>query len=91
MIINIFCKVIQILLKARGKGSSFPGKLALKLDKNFLGKFKLPEIIVFVTGSVGKSTITGTVVEILKNNNYKVATNSTRLKSILWCSINPDR
>lgn len=75
MLIKSICKIIQWVLKKMGRGTAFPGILALKLDKNFLGKFKKPELLVFVTGTVGKTTTAAMITAILKTAGYKVGTN----------------
>lgn len=56
--------------------SSFPGKVVLRLSKNYLKKIKYPENIIMVTGSTGKGSTVKLICEILKNNNMKVCTNS---------------
>lgn len=72
ILINKFIYFIGKLLK---KGSSLPGKIALKLDKNILSKVKLPETIIMVTGSNGKTSTTEMIYNVLKENGYKVGCN----------------
>lgn len=72
ILINKFIYFIGKLLK---KGSSLPGKIALKLDKNILSKIKLPETIIMVTGSNGKTSTTEMIYNVLKENGYKVGCN----------------
>ena len=50
-LIILLCKLIRLVGKAVGKGSSLPGQIALKLDPNILQKIKLPKEIIAVTGS----------------------------------------
>ena len=57
------------------KGSSLPGKIALRLDKNILSKIKLPENIIMVTGSNGKTSTTEMIYTVLKENGYRVGCN----------------
>lgn len=64
---------IEKLLKFGG--SSFPGKLVLKLFPKYLYKIKFPDTIIMVTGSCGKGSTTKIITEILENNNMTVCTN----------------
>ena len=76
MIVRAICKLIQAILKKSGRGTSLPGEIALKLDKNIMGKFQMPKTTIFVTGTAGKTSITGMVASILRQNGYQVGTNS---------------
>lgn len=58
------------------RGSSLPGKLALKVDKKLLKKLKYPNIKIAVTGSSGKGSTSYLIASTLKKNNYKVCFNS---------------
>ena len=64
---------IEKLLKFGG--SSFPGKLVLKLFPKYLYKIKFPDTVIMVTGSCGKGSTTKIITEILENNNMTVCTN----------------
>jgi len=75
-VIIVVTKLIQFILKKLGRGSSLPGKIALKLDKHILNKFKLPKTTIFITGTVGKTTTCAALSEVIKNAGYKVGTNS---------------
>ncbi|MBO5141733.1 MAG: DUF1727 domain-containing protein [Clostridia bacterium] len=57
------------------KGSSKPGQIALKLDKDILSKITLPEDIIVVTGSNGKTSTTELIYNVLKDNGYSVGCN----------------
>ena len=50
----IIGKITLIAGKILHRGSSLPGKLALKVDKKILSKLKYPEIRLIVTGSSGE-------------------------------------
>ena len=61
-------KFIYFIGKLINKGSSMPGKISLKLDKNILKKVKLPKNIVMVTGSNGKTSTTEIINSILSDD-----------------------
>lgn len=58
------------------RGSSLPGKLALKIDKRILKKLKYPPIKLVVTGSSGKGSTAKLIANVLKDNGYKICFNS---------------
>lgn len=72
----LICKTGIFILNFLGKGTSFPGSLALKLKKNILTDFKIPERTICITGTTGKTSISGTLTSMLENLGYKVANNS---------------
>ncbi len=76
ILIILINKIIYFIGKFMHKGSSLPGKVALKLDKNILSKIKLPENIIMVTGSNGKTSTTEMIYNVLKENGYKVGCNT---------------
>jgi len=57
------------------RGSSLPGKIALKIDKKLLNKIKYPDIKIAVTGSSGKGSTSKLIADVLKDNGYKVCFN----------------
>ena len=57
------------------RGSSLPGVIALKLNKNILYDFKLPKTVIAVTGSSGKGSTTSIMANVYKNLGYKVCYN----------------
>lgn len=68
-------KTAQTLLKSMGRGSTFPGKLALQFDKNILDSLAKDYEIVVVTGTNGKTLTTALTVGILKEAYGQVLTN----------------
>lgn len=68
-------KIIYMIGKLLKKGSSKPGQIALKLDKDILSKLVLPEDIIVVTGSNGKTSATELIYNVLKDNGYSVGCN----------------
>jgi UDP-N-acetylmuramyl tripeptide synthase len=75
-IIIIICKIIGYLLNKIGRGSVYPGAVAIKINRNIMNYFKLPTITICVTGTTGKTSISGTLSEIYRHAGYKVAHNS---------------
>ncbi len=71
----LLCKILRMVGKMVGKGSSLPGRIVLKLDPNILQKIKLPEEIVAVTGSNGKTSTVEMIAHVLQSNGKKVAYN----------------
>lgn len=71
----LFCKVLRVILKIFGKGSSFPGKFVLFFNPNILLDIKLPKYVIAVTGSNGKTSTVELINHILSNNGYTVAYN----------------
>ena len=60
-----------ILLKLlRRNATFFPGKFALKVCPEFIGKIGKPKTIVAVTGTNGKTTVCNMIEDILEDNNY---------------------
>ncbi len=74
-LIILLSKILYKIGKLIGKGSSMPGKIALKLDKNILKKIYLPDDIIVVTGSNGKTSTVEMICDILENNGYSVGCN----------------
>ena len=75
ILVVIISKFLIIILKALKHGGSFPGQVALKLDKRIWNYFKLPKIIIMVTGSSGKTSTSYLISQALSKNGYKVAHN----------------
>lgn len=71
----LVCKILKFIGNLIGKGSSFPGQIALKLCPDILSRIELPEYIVAVTGSNGKTSTVEMIAHILQSSGKKVAWN----------------
>ena len=58
-------------------GSTFPGTVALKFDKEILKKVAKGYKVILVTGTNGKTTTTSMITNIFKANGHTVITNNT--------------
>ena len=68
-------KLIRAVGKAVGKGSSMPGQVALKICPDLLSRVKLPETVIAVTGSNGKTSTVEMIAHVLSASGKKVAYN----------------
>lgn len=68
-------KLASVVLHKLGRGGSFPGQLALKMDKDFIARFHMPEIVILVTGTNGKTTTQNLLAESLRASGLKVINN----------------
>ena len=71
----VVCKVLRFIGGLIGKGSSLPGQFALKVCPDVLGRVKLPEHIIAVTGSNGKTSTVEMIAAILSASGQKVVYN----------------
>lgn len=71
----LVCKLLRFVGKLVGKGSSLPGQIALKICPDILKRVKLPEYIIAVTGSNGKTSTVEMIAHILMQNGKNVAWN----------------
>jgi UDP-N-acetylmuramyl tripeptide synthase len=69
--------LVHAVAKLRGGGSALPGLVAEKLDPKFLERTlkDLPQGVVVVSGTNGKTTTTKMVVQLLRAHGLKVFTN----------------
>lgn len=65
-------KTLKLLKR---NASYFPGNLALKICPNFLEQMDKPNIIIGVTGTNGKTTVSNMINDVLEDNGYKVINN----------------
>ena len=71
----VVCKLLRFAGKLVGKGSSLPGKYALKLCPDILRRVELPEHIIAVTGSNGKTSTVEMIAAILRSDGKTVVYN----------------
>lgn len=71
----MICKLAGKILKLLGRGSNFPGVLALKINKDIINYFKMPKIVVAVTGSAGKGSTSTIIADALRKDGKKVVHN----------------
>ena len=71
----VVCKFGRWLGKLVGKGSSMPGKAALKLCPDILSRVQLPQHIIAVTGSNGKTSTVEMIAAILRADGKNVVYN----------------
>ena len=74
-IATALCKCLYFVGGLVGKGSSLPGQVALKLFPNVLGNLKLPNHIIAVTGSNGKTSTSELISHALESNGLSVSRN----------------
>lgn len=69
-------KALTKFLRLIGKrGTHLPGNLALHMCHDFLGQIDKPPVIIGVTGTNGKTTVTNMIDTVLTDNGYSVACN----------------
>ena len=71
----VACKLLRFVGKLVGKGSSLPGKYALKLCPDILRRVELPKHIIAVTGSNGKTSTVEMIAAILRADGKTVVYN----------------
>ena len=76
------CKVLRFIGKLVGKGSSLPGKYALKICPDILRRVELPPHIIAVTGSNGKTSTVEMIAAILRQGGKRVVYNEEGFNQI---------
>ena len=71
----LVCKLLRLIGKLVGKGSSLPGKYALKICPDVLGRVRLPDCVIAVTGSNGKTSTVEMIAAILRKSGKTVVYN----------------
>ena len=75
----IIGKIVQAISRIKGGGSALPGFIVEKINPNFISNIlkSLPNGVVVVSGTNGKTTTTKMVVELLESQGLKVFSNKT--------------
>ncbi|MGD8194802.1 MurT ligase domain-containing protein [Herbiconiux sp. P18] len=70
-------RAVRVAARLRGGGSAIPGNIALRIDPDFLERTiaSIPDGVVAVSGSNGKSTTTNMLAAIIRAHGLKVFTN----------------
>lgn len=72
----VVSKATYYLLRIlRKSGTIVPGRIANRICPDFLKYVKLPKIVIGVSGTNGKTTVSNMIINILEKNNYKVLNN----------------
>lgn len=81
LLVSWIGKIIIALSRGlgRGHGSALPGLVVEKLYPNFLGRLLgcLPDGVVLISGTNGKTTTTKIVADLLRADGYRVFTNTS--------------
>lgn len=72
----LVCRLIKVIGGFVGKGTSLPGKYALKICPDILARIRKPKLIVAVTGSNGKTSTVEMIASVLKASGKTVAYNA---------------
>ncbi len=77
IIAMVTAKLALFALKLLKRTASYtPGYLALKIYPDFLGGLKMPETVICVTGTNGKTTTSNLLADTLRECGYSVTNNS---------------
>lgn len=71
----LVCRILTVIGKLVGKGTSLPGGYALKVCPDILRRLKKPPVIIAVTGSNGKTSTVEMIAAVLRANGKTVAYN----------------
>ena len=70
-------KALYLGLRLLGRNASYlPGKVAVKICKDFMAHLQLPKTVICVTGTNGKTTVSNLLTNILRKSGYTVTNNS---------------
>ena len=73
----ILSKISYTVIRLLGRNASqFPGRLAINICPDFLGRIAKPKKIICVTGTNGKTTTNNLIIDSLTGLGYKVLDNN---------------
>lgn len=72
----IVCKLLRRLGSLAGRGSSLPGKYALRICPDVLARVRLPDAVIAVTGSNGKTSTVEMIAAVLRAGGRDVVYNA---------------
>lgn len=77
--VTLLGKAVRRIAQLRGGGSALPGLFVEKIDPDFIRRTlaTLPQGVVVISGTNGKTTTTKMVVELLRSQGMRVFTNRT--------------
>jgi len=77
--VTLLGKAVRYVARLRGGGSALPGLFVERIDPDFIKRTlaQLPQGVVVISGTNGKTTTTKMVVELLESQGLKVFTNRT--------------
>ena len=78
-LVTLLGKAVKTAGKLRGGGSALPGLVVERIDPQFISRTisQLPQGVIVVSGTNGKTTTTKMVVELLESQGMRVFTNRT--------------
>lgn len=78
-LVTVLGKAVRTASRLRGGGSALPGLVVERIDPRFIEDTlaQLPQGVVVISGTNGKTTTTKMVVELLESQGLKVFTNRT--------------
>ena len=71
----ILTKAISFILRLMGRGGSFPGQIALKLNQNIFDCFRYTCPIIVVTGTNGKTSTSNMIADLFTAADQKIINN----------------
>lgn len=72
----IIGKIVYLIGKPFGKSTNLPGIIMLKICPDALARFKMPEKVICVTGTNGKTGTSNLLTHIIKSSGKTVLNNS---------------
>lgn len=71
----LVCRLAYFAGHLIGRGSSLPGEIALKMYPDILSRIRLPDMVIAVTGSNGKTSTSEMITHILRRQGKRVISN----------------